>query len=123
MVLDSPFSSATPPASTNVFVDPHQSSCKGGGTFSCTIVLDANQGLVSVSEVRSVTINGTVTQPVVTASGGAVTIAVTLPGITMVRGLGDVGSSQRPASVGVVVVDLSDGTTVTAMLGAGGLLP
>lgn len=123
VVLDASSSPTTLTASTNVYVDSHLSSCKGGGTFSCTIVLDATQGAVSVAEVTSVTINGTVTQPDVTASGGAVTIVATLPGITMVRGLGDVGSSQRPPSVGTIVVGLSDGTSVSVVLGAGGVLP
>ncbi len=116
-------SSAAPlPASTNVYVDPHQSSCKGGGTFSCTIVLDAKQGSLDTSWVKSVQINGTNTQPAVTASGGSVTILATLPSITMQHGLGDVGPSQRPPTVGSIVIDLSDGTTVSVFLGPGGIL-
>lgn len=115
-------SSGLSPASTNVYVDPQQSSCKGGGTFSCTIVLDAKNGSLDTSSVKSVQINGTNTQPTLTATGGSVTIVASLPSITMQHGLGDVGPSQKPPTVGSIVVDLSDGTSVSVLLGPGGIL-
>lgn len=111
------------PQNSNIYVDPNQSSCKGGSTFSCTVVLDAKQGAVTVAEIKSVTINGTVTQPSVTASGDSVTIVANLQSISMVRGLGDVGPSQRPPTVGTIVVDITDGTEVSVTLGAAGILP
>lgn len=122
-LLELSSSSSAMPQSTNIYVDPNQSSCKGGSTFSCTIVLDAHQGAVSVSDVKSVTINGTVTQPTVTASGDSVSIVANLQSISMVRGLGDVGPSQRPPTVGAIVVELTDGTEVSVTLGAAGILP
>jgi hypothetical protein len=111
------------PASTNVYVNPQQSSCKGGSSFSCTVVLDARQGVVTMSEVKSVVVNGTNTQPSLTGTGTSVTIAVSLQSVSMQRGLGDVGPSSRPPTVGDIVVDLSDGTQVSVVLGAGGILP
>jgi hypothetical protein len=119
-VLSSP---SALPQSKNVYVDPDQSSCKGGSTFSCTIVLDARTGSVSVSDVKSVAINGTNSQPSITSAGASVMIVASLQSISMQRGLGDVGPSQRPPTVGSIVVDLSDGTEVSVMLGAGGILP
>jgi hypothetical protein len=85
-------------------------------------VLDARQGSLDTSSVKSVEINGTKTQPAVTAAGGSVTIVATLPSITMQHGLGDVGPSQRPPTVGSIVVDLSDGTAVSVLLGPGGVM-
>src|SRR5438132_14265910 len=89
----------TLPASINVYVDPQQSSCKGGSTFSCTIVLESRRGDMSASSVRSVQINGTNTQPTVTTAGGSVTILATLPSISMQHGLADIGPSVKPPSV------------------------
>ena len=109
--------------STNVYVDPLQSACHPGGTFSCTIVLDAKQGAVGASAVKSVQINGTDSTSTVTAKGSSVTIVATLPSITMQRGLPDVGPSVHPPSVGDIVVFLSDGTSVSVVLGPGGILP
>jgi len=108
----------------NVYVDKYSSACHPGSTFSCTIVLDAKQGAVTVSDVKSVQINYTVASSmVVTAKGASVSIVATLPGVVYARGLPDIGNSQRPASVGDVVVFLSDGTTVSVVLGIGGILP
>jgi len=107
----------------NVYVDPLNSACHPGGTFSCTIVLNAKQGALTVSDVKSVQINGTNTTSTVTANGGVVTIVATLPSISMQRGLADVGPSVHPPAVGDVVVFLSDGTTVSVVLGIGGILP
>ena len=122
VALMTSFAPGSVPASTNIYVDPHQSSCKGGSTFSCTIVLEAKQGNLSASSVKSVQINGTNTQPTVTATAGSVTILATLPSITMQHGLTDVGPSVKPPSVGSVVVELSDGTAVSVLLGPGGIL-
>src|SRR5439155_3138683 len=113
---------ASLPASNDVYVDPHQSSCNGGSTFSCTIVLDSKQRNLSASSVKSVQINGTNTQPTVTAEGGSVTIFATLPSITMQHGLADIGPAVKPPSVGSIVVELSDGTWVSVVLGPGGIL-
>ncbi len=122
VALEVSLSPAALPASRTVYVDPHQSFCKGGATFSCTIVLEASQGGPSIPAVKSVQINGTNTQPTLTATGGSVTIQATLPSISMQHGLADVGPSVKPPTVGSVVVDLSDGTTVSALLGPGGVL-
>ena len=113
-----------PPArpSSNVYFDQSMSTCKGGGNFSCTIVLDARQGSLGTSVVSSVQINGTNTQPTITLKGNQVVISVSLPSITMQHGLGDVGPSQKPPTIGQVVVSLSDGTTVSGLIGPGGVL-
>ena len=112
--------------SKSVYVDPVNSACHPGNTFSCTIVLDPKQGTapLAVSEVKSVMINGThASTTQVTATGNDVSIVATVPGVPFSRGLPDVGNSQRPASVGDVEVFLSDGTTVSVVLGIGGILP
>ena len=116
------FAPPSPTASPDVYVDPHLSSCEGGSTFSCTIVLDSKRGNLSASSVKSVEINGTNTHPTVTAAGGSVTILATLPSITMQHGLADIGPAVKPPSVGSIVVDLADGTAVSVLLGAGGIL-
>jgi len=122
IALMTSFAPGSAPASTNVYVDPYQSSCKGGSTFSCTIVLGAKQGNLSATSVKSVQINGTNTQSTVTATGGSVTILATLPSIAMQHGLADIGPAVKPPQVGSIVVDLSDGTTVSVLLGPGGIL-
>jgi hypothetical protein len=122
IAVEASFTPSSPSASANVYVDPQGSSCKGGATFSCTIVLAAKQGSLDVSSVKSVQINGTNTQPAFTATGSSLTILATLPSITMQHGLADVGPAVSPPSVGSVVVYLSDGTSVSVLLGPGGIL-
>lgn len=124
VVVEASLSPAPVRMSTDVYVDPNQSLCKGGsGTFTCTIVLDARQGNLSASQISSVSINGTSTQMTVTPGGGHVTISASVQIIVMERGLGDVGPSQKPPTVGSVVVNLSDGTQVAVVLGSAGILP
>ena len=120
--LTASFAPASLPESTNVYVDPRQSSCKGGSTFSCTIVLEARGGNLDASFVKSVQINGTNPESSVTAEGGSVTIFATLPSVTMQHGLADIGPAIKPPQVGSVVVDLSDGTAVSVLLGPSGIL-
>ena len=123
IAVDATFSpGAAPRASSNVYFDPELSTCKGGGTFTCTIVLDAKQGNLSTSMVTNVQINGTNTQPTVTQKGQRIMISAGLPSITMVHGLGDVGPSVHPPTIGQIVVNLSNGTTVSGLVGPGGVL-
>jgi outer membrane protein assembly factor BamB len=122
--VDVSFSPAPVRVSGNVYVDPNQSLCKGGsGTFACTIVLDARQGNLSASQITSVSINGTNTKMTVTSSGGHVMVSASVQTIVMQHGLGDVGPSQRPPTVGSIIVNLSDGTEVAVVLGPAGILP
>ena len=123
IAVDVSFSPGPPPRpSSNVYFDPFQSSCKGGATFSCTIVLDAKQGTLTAAAVASVQINGTNTQPTVTLKGNQLVISASLQSIQMQRGLADVGPSLRPPTIGQIVVNLSDGTTVSGLIGPGGVL-
>jgi hypothetical protein len=108
--------------SKNVYVDQYDSACHPGATFSCTIVLDARQGNVTVSDVKRILINGTNPTDTVKPDGGSVSIAATLPSIDMTHGLPDVGASVHPPSVGNIVVYLSDGTTVSVLLGPAGIV-
>ena len=124
VAVDSTFSPAPVRVSSNVYVDPNQSLCKGGsGTFACTIVLDTRQGNLSASQITSVSINGTDTQMTVTPGGGHVTVSASVQTIVMQHGLGDVGPSQKPPTVGSIIVNLSDGTEVAVVLGPAGILP
>jgi hypothetical protein len=111
------------PTSTNVSIDPVKSSCKNTTTFTCTIVLDAKQGSVSASDVKSVSINGTSTQPTMTATGSSVTIVASFPTATgCVFGCPPSAATNTIPHVGAVVVDLSDGTSVSANVGFSGIV-
>jgi hypothetical protein len=116
-------SSSNLPASTNVTIDSVKSNCKNTTTFTCTIILNAKQGSVSISDVKSVTINGTNTQPSVTATGSSVTIVASLPTATgCVFGCPPSAASNTIPHVGSVVVNLSDGTTASANVGFSGIV-
>ncbi len=111
------------PTSTNVSIDPVKSSCKNTNQFTCTIVLNAKQGSVSISDVKSVSINGTSTQPTVTATGNSVTIVASFPTTTgCVFGCPPSAASNTIPHVGSVVVNLSDGTSVSADVGFSGIV-
>lgn len=111
------------PTSSNVTIDPVKSSCKNTTTFTCTIVLNAKQGSVNTSDVKSVSINGTNTQPAVTTSGSSVTIVVSLATASgCVYGCPPSAATDTIPHVGQVVVDLADGTQVAANLGLSGVI-
>ena len=109
--------------SKNVYVNTYDSVCNGGANFSCTVVLDARQGTVTASDIRSVLINGTNPTESIKTTGDSVTIHATLPSINMIDNQNDtLTTSLRPPTVGSVVVYLSDGTTVSGLLGAAGIV-
>jgi hypothetical protein len=112
------------PASTNIYVAPVGNACKNTTSFSCTIVLNAKQGSVSVSDVKSVTINGTNSQLSVTATGSSVTIVASFPTTTScVYGCPPSAATDTIPHVGSVVIDLSDGTMISVQVGLGGIIP
>jgi len=117
-----------PTASKNIYLVPVGSHCGGeGGTasegsMSCTLILAAKTGTITPAMVKSVLINGTNTTPVVKQSGAQVVVSAGITLVSYQRGLPDVGPSVVPPTVGSVVVYLSDGTTVSALLGAGGIV-
>lgn len=112
------------PASTTVYFAPLSSSCSGGSNFSCSFVLEAKAGsTVTASDIKNIIVNGS--QPTYTATpaqGGGVSVHLTMPSINMIHGLADVGPSVHPPTVGQVVVYLTDGTTVSDLLGPSGIV-
>jgi hypothetical protein len=118
-------SSGSLPTSKTVFVDGPISSCKESTVaYNCTIVLEAKTGTITVSDIKSVSVNGTSIQPTITASGSTVTIVAPLPSATppCVSGCPPNDAANSIPKAGAVVVVLTDGTQVTALLGAGGIL-
>lgn len=120
-----------PAASKNVYVVSVGSHCGGeGGTasygsLSCTVILAAKSGPMTTAMVKSVLINGTVPSapPLsVKQSGSQVVVSAGVTLISMKDGLPDVGPSVLPPTVGSVVVYLNDGTAVSVLLGAGGVV-
>lgn len=105
--------------STNFTVDKEYSRCAAGGSLSCTIALDPKPGYTAtVSMVKSVQINGTNATPHVTMSGREIQVMASVPLPGMTHCLPDVGCSLAPATAGQVTVFLTDGTTVSAVIGA-----
>jgi hypothetical protein len=116
-------SSSSMPTSTNVYIDPVKSNCKNTTAFTCTIVLNAKQGSVSVSDVKSVSINGTSTTPTSTATGNSVTIVTALPTTTTcVFGCPPSAATNSIPHVGTVIVALADGSEATATIGFSGTI-
>lgn len=120
-----------PPASKNVYVVSVGSHCGGeGGTasygsLSCVVILAAKTGTITPATVKSVLINGTVpSAPATTVkqSGSDLMVSAGVTLISMKDGLPDVGPSVLPPTVGSVVVYLNDGTAVSVLLGAGGIV-
>ena len=117
-----------PTPSKNVYLVPVGSHCGGeGGTASygslnCTLILAAKTGTITPAIVKSVLINGTSTSPNVTQSGSQIIVNAGVTLVSFKDGLPDVGPSVLPPTVGSVVVYLTDGTTVSALLGAGGVV-
>lgn len=111
-------------ANDNVSVDPLNSKCTAGGTFSCTVVLNAKPGAtITPSMIKTVQINyTTATTTVQGTSGRAVTVVASVPLVPMEHCRPDIGCSLQPPKTGDVVVFLTDGTSVSVVLGAGGIL-
>ena len=108
---------------TNIVVDPTNSRCSAGGSFSCTVVLDPKQGVsLTASMVKAVQINGTSATTTVRPSGNSITVIASVPLVPMQHCPPDIGCSLRPPTTGDVVVFLTDGTTVSVVLGAGGIV-
>ncbi len=104
--------------SQDVYVVGRASSCGNkSGTLACTITLASDKGRLPVSEVSGVLINGTRAQSSSIQNGTMVVVTAQVPNTTYARGLADVGPSTKPASVGQVEVELSDGTSASATLG------
>jgi hypothetical protein len=111
------------PASTTVSFAPLSSSCAGGSNFTCSFVLQAKAGsTITAADVKNVLVNGTEPTYSVKAEGATVSVHLSMPSIDMTHGLPDVGASVHPPSVGQVVVYLTDGTTVSDLLGPSGIV-
>jgi len=107
-------------SSKNFTVDRENSRCAAGGSLSCTLALDPRSGYTAtISLVKSVQINGTnAASSSVKMSGNEILVMASIPLATMTHCLPDVGCSLGPATAGDVVVFLTDGTTVSAVIGA-----
>jgi hypothetical protein len=118
-------SSSSLPQSKTVHVDA-SSTCKSlTSSFSCTVILDPDQGAtVTAADVKSVAINGTVSTPTMKASGSSVTVVASVPISTpgCVSGCPPSAAANSVPHVGEVVIDLTDGTEVSVQLGAGGII-
>jgi hypothetical protein len=111
------------PASSTVYFEPLASSCAGGANFTCSFVLGTKSGsTIAASDIKNILVNGSEPTYTAQAQGNAVSVHLSLPSVNMVRGLPDVGPSARPPSVGQVVVYLTDGTTVSDLIGPSGIV-
>jgi hypothetical protein len=110
------------PVNKNVTIDP-TSHCNPLTTgFVCTVFLHPTSGsTLTASEIKSVYINGTVSQETAAGSGNTITITATVqiaaPGC--VTGCASNAATNSIPHVGVVQVDFTDGTQVSAEMGAG----
>ena len=68
--------------------------------------------------VKSVQINGTIAPDTVKLSGSELVVSASVPLPGMTHCLPDVGCSLAPATAGAITVFLTDGTTVSAVIGA-----
>jgi hypothetical protein len=104
---------------TNFTVDRANSRCAAGGSLSCTIAIDPKPGYAAaISIVKSVQINGTnPTTSSVKMSGKEILVSASVP-LPGMHCLPDIGCSLPPPTAGDVVVFLTDGTTVSAVIGA-----
>jgi len=108
-----------PTAPSKTFtVDSANSRCSAGGSLSCTVVLDPKPGqTATVSLVKSVQLNGTLaTTTNVKMAGNDIQVMASVLLVPM-HCLPDIGCSLAPPREAQVVVFLTDGTTVSALLG------
>lgn len=114
--LPYPFSSPNRPSSS-VYVVMEQSSCTAHqSNFNCTLVLATSTGQISTSDISSVSINGTSAQiSGLTETPDTVSVNAGINIVAIKSGLNDV-SNVPPVTIGEVVVNLKDGTTVSATI-------
>jgi len=110
------------PVNKNVTVDTtsHCNSLTTG--FVCIVILHPSSGTtLTVSQIKSVLINGTVSQETAAGSNGSVTVTATVPIAApgCVTGCASNAATNSIPHVGVVQVDFTDGTQVSAEMGAG----
>jgi len=105
--------------SMNFTVDKVNSRCSAGASLSCTVALEPKPGYTAtVSLVKSVQINGTIPSTTnVKMSGKEILIMASVP-LPAEHCPPDIGCSLPPPTAAQVVFFLTDGTTVSAVIGA-----
>ncbi len=105
--------------SKNFTVDFANSRCAAGGSLSCNVFLDPKPGYTATASlVKSVQINGTdTTTSTVKMAGSEIQIGASVPLVAESHCLPDIGCSQPPPTHAQITVFMTDGTTVSALLG------